>query len=119
MVITCVSAASVLVVLMTVVNVSASTVGGFTVAVVYNCDVAYPTWWRAITRAWAPAVRVDAAGKYRRTVADGVKSVKVRIVVTAAAVVVIAVGVGVIAPLGIAGADVDRTGVSASSAVIT
>jgi hypothetical protein len=50
---------------------------------------------------------MDTAGKYWWAVADGVESVQVRIVVAAAAVIVIAVGVGVIAPLGIAGADVD------------
>lgn len=99
-------------------NVSSATVGGFTVAVIYDRDVADPAWRWAIACAWAPAMGMDTAGKDRRTVADGVESVQVWIVVAAAAVVVIAVGVGVIAPLRIAGADVDRAGVSASSAVM-
>ena len=71
-----------------------------------------------MAQAWAPAVRVDAAGKDRRAEADGVESVQVRIVIGAAVVIVIAVGVGVVAPLWTAGADEDRAGISAASAII-
>ena len=99
-------------------NVPAATVGGFAVAVVHDRDVADPARRWAIACARAPAVGVDATDEDRWAVADGVESVQVRIVVAAAAVVIIAVGVGVVAPLGIAGADVDRARVAATSAIV-
>ena len=113
-----VAVASVLMVLMTVMNVPAATVGGFAVAVVYNRDVADPARRWAVAQAWAPAVGVGAAGKDRRAEADWVESVQVRIVIGAAVVIVIAVGVGVVAPLWTAGADEDRAGIAAASAII-
>ena len=99
-------------------NVPAATIGGFAAAVVYNRDVADPAWRWAIACTWAPAMGMDTAGKYWWAVADGVESVQVRIVIGAAVVIVIAVGVGVVAPLGIAGAYVDRARVAAASAII-
>jgi len=105
--------------LMAVMDVSTATVGGFAVAVVHNRDVADAAWGWAIARTGAPAVGVYAACKDRRTIADRVESIQVGIVVAAAAVVVIAVGVGVVAPLGIAGADIDRARIAAAPAIIT
>lgn len=99
-------------------DVSRAAVGGFAVAIIYNRDVADPARRRAVAHARTPAVGMHAARKDRRTIADGVESVQVGIVVAAAAIVVIAVGVGVITPLGITSADEDRTGVSASSAIV-
>lgn len=99
-------------------NVSAATVGGFAVAVVYNCDVADPARRWAVAQAGAPAVGVDAAGKDWRAIADRVETVQVRIVIGTAVIIVIAVGVRVISPLGTAGADVDRAGVAAAPAII-
>lgn len=92
---------------MTVVNVSRTTVGGLTVAVIHNRDVAYSSWRRAVSGTRTPTIGVGASGKDRRAIADGVESVQVRIVVTAAVVIVIAVAVWVVAPLRTAGTDKD------------
>lgn len=115
-----VSAAPVLIMLMmlAVVNVSCATIGRFAVAIVHNRDVADAAWGWAISCAGSPAVGVDAACKDRRTIADGIESVEVGVVIAAATVVVVAVTVGVIAPLGIAGADENRARVTAPPAVM-
>lgn len=105
-------------VLMTVMNVPAATVGGFAVAVVHDRDVADPARRWAIACAWAPAVGVNTTGEDRRAEADWVESVQVRIVIGAAVVIVIAVGVGVVAPLSTAGADKDRARIAAAPAMV-
>lgn len=110
-----VSAPSVLILTaVAILNVPTAPVGGFAIAVVYDRDVTDAAWRRAVACAGTPAVGMDAADNDRRTVTDRVEAVQVGIVVAAAAVIVIAVEVGIVAPLGIAGADEDRARVPAA-----
>jgi hypothetical protein len=83
-------------------------IGGFTIVIVSEGQVIDITRWRAKSMAGTPAIGVGSADDDRWTVADGVITIQIGIVVAAALIIVIAIAGRIITPPRIPGAHKNR-----------